>query len=152
MAMFDDQWFTGVQTALTGIATAVLGVLSGWGLARRRVSSDNTAIVGEQSFQAYLRSLVEDRDKDKAEAAELGRLEARAAALKERIEDMEKGRERMIGSCEERVRSLAEQVLDLKMANGRLFAELARCDKDAAERLLVEHLRPVQPSKGDEPP
>lgn len=163
MAVFDDQWFTGLQTAATSFMTAVAGFLGGWALMRRRISADSTAITEDKAGRDLLLTLMRERQEAVAEAKELRaadrtnaiqmvRLEVTVEDLRERLTERDQERERQVGACEERVRSLSEQLLDQKMANGRLFAELARADKDAADRMLVTQVRPGPPGKGDEPP
>jgi hypothetical protein len=150
MALFDDQWFTGVQTAATSLLTAVAGFLGGWAVVRRKYSADSAEIAKDRGQVNWVQQLLEEGRP--ADARTIGRLEATVEAYKERIADLESERAEKVGACEERVRSLSEQVLDAKLANGRLFAALAAIDKPAAERLLLDHLRPGPPGPGDEPP
>lgn len=163
MALFDDQWFTGLQTAATSMFTAVAGAFGAWLALRRKYSEDSTEIRKDRGEWTWIQQAVSEREKALREVDEardihtedvrsIARLEAKLEAMVERLKALEEARERQIGACEERVRSLAEQVLDAKLANGRLFMALAKVDKPEAERLLLEHLRPVPPGKGDEPP
>lgn len=163
MALFDPTWFTGLQTAATSFATACAGAVGAWLALRRRYSEDSTEIKKDRGEWQWIQSAISEREKALREVEEardvhtedvrsIARLEARLEAMAERLKALEEARERQIGACEERVRSLAEQVLDQKLANGRLFMALARVDKPEAERLLLLHLRPGPPGKGDEPP
>lgn len=163
MALFDDQWFTGLQTAATSMFTAVAGAFGAWLALRRKYSEDSTEIRKDRGEWTWIQQAVSEREKALREVDEardihtedvrsIARLEARLEAMVERMKALEEARERQIGACEERVRSLAEQVLDAKLANGRLFMALAKLDKPEAERLLLLHLRPGPPGKGDEPP
>lgn len=156
MALFDDQWFTGVQTAATGVMTAAAGFLGGWAILRRKYSSDSTEIKKDRGEWKWIQSAISEREhalREVDEAKDIHTEDVRLIArLEAQVASMEDARERLLGACEERVRSLAEQVLDQKLNNARLFGELWRLDRAVAERLLVEHLRPVPPGKGDEPP
>lgn len=150
MALFDDQWFTGLQTAATSFFTAVAGFFGGWAVVRRKYSSDSTEIAEDRGQKKWMQQLLEEGRP--VDARTIGRLEAMVEAYKERIEELESDRAAKVVACEERVRSLSEQVLDQKLANGRLFLALSSVDPAGAERLLLEHLRPGPRGKGDEPP
>lgn len=146
MALFDDQWFTGLQTALTSIATAAGGFVGGWALMRRRLSSDSTEITKDRVESRWMLSLEAAASTAREDSRTIAKLEARLEDALERekaTKEHDIRREQMVGACEERVRSLSEQLLDQKMVNGRLFMALTHADKDAAERLLQEHLRPA---------
>lgn len=150
MALFDDQWFTGLQTATTSFFTAVAGAFGAWLALRRKYSEDSTEISKDRGEKKWVQQLLEEGRP--VDARSIGRLEAMVEAYKERIEELEAERSAKFSACEERVRSLSEQVLDQKLANGRLFLALSSVDPAGAERLLLEHLRPAPPGKGSESP
>lgn len=159
-----DQWFTGLQTAFTSAMTAVAGALGAWGLLRRKYSQDTTEIRKDQGEWQWIQAALAERDRVvlameaarvtlTEDARTIARLEARVAFLEDRDMMYEEDRIRHLGACEERVRSLSEQVLDQKLNNARLFMALSKADPEAAESLLLQHLRPVPPNTpGNEPP
>lgn len=170
MALFDSTWFTGLQTAATAVGGIFGGAIAGALLAWRQFSKTKTANAKEGFETGWINDMRKERSealKDvgkltselREESRKNGGLEAQLEGakdmvreLEERVADFLEGRDKLAASCEERVRSLSEQVLDGKMANGRLLIALSHADRDAAERLLHEHLRPGPPGKGDEPP
>lgn len=139
MALFDDQWLEWLQKAAGIVGTALVGAVGAAFALRRRVAKDNSDIKRERAETRVGTDLLE-------------RLQSRADHAEERLQEFIDAREKQFGACEERVRSLSEQVLDLKLANGRLQQELAKHDPAAAERLLVQQVRPVPSGPGDEPP
>lgn len=168
MALFDDQWFTGLQTAagiLGGIfAGSAAGALVVW----KNFSKTKNQAAREDENTGWIRDLREDMrrsDLELGEAraeiralnvvigdlkAEGGGLRAQCSGYQERIQEwrdrlaeLAEGRERIAGQCEERVRSLGDQLLDQRMVNGRLFLALSQVDRQGAEKLLHEHLQPA---------
>lgn len=166
-----DEWFTGFQAAATSVATALAGAGAAWLALRRRVSAD-TAEIKETSFKiGWLERLVKEREEQDArieslresqlnDARVIARQEAVIAAGRERINEANVDRDRVqeelrhatsrMAACEEKAILLRDEVLELKLANGRLFKELASIDKDAAERLLVLHLKPAPTAKPED--
>lgn len=160
---FDDQWFSGLQTAVTGVATAVAGAVGAWFALRRKVSNDTTDIKRAAMETGWLERLVKEREEllqrieslresQLNDARANARLEAECKACHERVEEAHVERDnaaeasqeaqRRRAAAEERIVMLTDEVLDLKIANGRLFKELAAIDRNAAERVLQQHLKP----------
>jgi septal ring factor EnvC (AmiA/AmiB activator) len=177
VALIDDAWLTGLQQAAGVIGSILMGAAAGALVVWRNYSKTRNTTGKEEGELSWIRDMREDMrrgDLELGEAraevrslnvvigdlrAETGGLHAQVVSYQERLReaqdrlaDLAAGRERIAGQCEERVRALAEQLLDQKMANGRLLLALSSVDRPAAEKLLTEHLRPVPPQKGDEPP
>jgi hypothetical protein len=163
MALFDPTWFTGFQTAATSFATGCAGAFGAWLALRRKYSEDTTEIKKDRGEEKWISNTVQERSDAfkevgalRAQLTEYATKNARLEAKLEMCDEAAKGREeerhRQAGACEERVRSLSEELLEKNLLNGRLFIELVTLDKALAERLMLEHWRPVPPGKGDEPP
>lgn len=166
MALFDSTWFTGLQTAATTVGGIIAGAMAGALLVWRNFSKTRSAVAMEGNNAGWVTDIRTERSEALKSVGELtaelrqesrknGRLEAELAGardmvreLQERITEYMDGRDKLASACEERNRSLAEQLLDQKMANGRLLIALSAADKDAAERLLQEHLQPASVAKG----
>lgn len=156
MALFDDQWFTGFQTAATSVAAAVAGILGGWGIARRKVSSDSAAISEDRQRGSLIGTLQTERDdyktlwreavKSQLETQEtIGRLKGLSEDLQLRANELleqEMYHQQKIGACDEKVRGLAERVALLNIENREMFAEIARLDPQLAERISQKRWNP----------
>lgn len=62
MALFDDQWFTGLQTAATSFATALGGAAAAFFALRRKYSSDSKEITEDRTEARLLVTLMAERD------------------------------------------------------------------------------------------
>lgn len=156
MALFDDQWFTGLQTAITSAATAVAGALGAWLTLRRKVSADAAAIAEDRQRTGLIGTLREERDDYKTrwieamntrlkDQEEIGRLRSLSEDAQERERQLlqqELVHQQKIGACDEKVRGLAERVKTLQIENLDLFAEVARLDPAAADRLTQKRWNP----------
>ncbi len=157
MALFDtDQWFTGLQTAATSVATAVAGAIGAWFALRRKVSSDAAAIAEDRQRTGLIGVLGQERDDYKKrwidsveirlkDQEEIGRLRGLAEDSQERERQLlqqELVHQQKIGACDEKVRALSERVKVLQIENLDLFAEVARLDPRAADRLTQKRWNP----------
>lgn len=157
MALFDDQWFTGLQTVITAAVAAAVAVGGTFLSFRKRLRSDASENFDERRKRSWLddafeqhaetrkrlEELLDDHDKD---THTIGQLEAQLGAAMA----LEEERGRQLAACTERIRSLSEHVLELNITLDKVYGEMARLDPDAAARLSIERWRPV--GKGPNPP
>jgi hypothetical protein len=129
VAIFDDTWFTGLQTAATTLGGIAAGGITGALLVWRNVSKTQIAVAKDLGEIEWIRDL-----------KNFGRMEAQLEVAKERLLELANAREKHYAACEERVLLLSAQLLDMKIFNGSVFKELSARDKDCAQRLLDEHL------------
>lgn len=156
MALFDNQWFTGVQTAATSFFTAVAGAVGAWFALRRKVSADAADIAEDRQRTGLIGTLRDERDDYKKRWIEamdtrlkdqetIGRLKGLSEDSQERERQLlqqELVHQQKIGACEEKFRGMAERVKLLQIENLDLFAEVARLDPAAAERLTQKRWNP----------
>jgi glycerol-3-phosphate dehydrogenase len=152
MAILDN-----LNNVLSAIAGSLITLAGGWITLRKKLSSDATERVENESKAGWLRSLTADRDRAVLRAEEMEKervdfirqvavLEARNKYLAEEVEEFKTERDKKYGECNERVRQLSESALDLRFMNGLLFMELTSIDKPRAERLLEQHNLRNKPS------
>lgn len=157
MALFDDQWFTGLQTAATSFATAVAGAIGAWLAMRRKVGTDSSelgllkALQGERD--AYKTQWLEAMNSRLQTQETIGGLKALVKELQEREQkllDAEMHHREKLGGCDERVRLLTEANMEQRLLNGRMYTEMVKLDPVVAAQFLESHLRaPPPPSNGD---
>lgn len=159
-----DQWFTGIQTAATSVATAIVGAVGAWFALRKRVSTDSADIKRTHLEMGWLERLVKkSEDDDKRieslresqlnDTRQIAKKEAEAEACRERMQemrverdlamqDMVKARED-VAALKEHIVVLDGQILMARVANVRLFAALP----DGLRQELAEHLLKQEPTK-----
>jgi hypothetical protein len=157
VALFDaDQWFTGLQTAVTSVFTAVAGAIGAWFALRRKVSADAAAIAEDRQRTGLIGVLGQERDdykkrwidametrlKDQEEIGRLRGLLEDAQEQGRQLLQQELVHQQKVGACDEKVRALSERVKLLQIENLDLFAEVARLDPRAAERLTQKRWNP----------
>lgn len=157
MALLDvPKWFTGIETAVTSLLTALGSAGLTWLAVRRKVSSDATAIAEDKQRSGLIDTLREERDDYKkrwieimdsrlADQETIGRLKGLNEDLQLRgneLLEQEMYHQQKIGACDEKVRGLSERIKTLQIENMDLFAEVARLDPVAADRLTQKRWNP----------
>lgn len=167
MRIVDWTWDT-FYSAATNLATGFAGAGLAWLALRKKVSSDTAEIRESALKSGWLERLVKEnsamderieslRESQLNDAKLIATKDAEAKACRERmdeaklerdlaVEELQQAKSRA-AACDALVLELRDEALDYRLANGRLFKELAALDKDAAERLMVEHLRPALVAK-----
>lgn len=146
-----------INELISAVSGSLATIASGWLILRKKLSSDATERVENQSKASWLTSLSADRDRAvlRTETMEIERvdfirqiavLEARNKYLTEELEEFKTERDKKYGECNERVRQLSETVLDMRFMNGLLFMELTEIDRPRAERLFLQHNLKTKPS------
>lgn len=150
MALFDNQWFSGLQTAATSFFTAVAGAVGAWFALRRKVSADASAMHEDRERSGLIGVLRDERDdykqrwiaameKQLIDREEIGRLRGVLEDAQERermLLQQELGHQQKIGACDEKVRGLSEKVKLLQIELMNLFAKLAHDDPEATKELI----------------
>lgn len=136
MALFDDQWFTGVQTAATTLGGILAGGVTGALLMWRNVSKTQNAVAKDMGEMEWIRDL-----------KEFGRMEAKLKHAQEQLLELANAREKHYAACEEKVLLQAAQILDHKLFSTKVFKELAVRDPELAQRLAEEHLQAQRKTK-----
>lgn len=149
MAPFDNQWFTGWETALTGLGTAVAGAGAAFIALRKGWFSDSAMIDLLKTLQAERDLAKTERDaaikvaKDAQnlryeDAVTIATLEADSHACQERAakcEDHARECQQRVRDTEERLVKQSEKLLTARMRATLFYEELAKRDLAAAERL-----------------
>lgn len=141
MAIFDNTWFTGVQTAATTLGGIVMGGVTGALIVWRNVSKTQNAVAKDLGEIAWIK-----------DQREFGRIEAQLQAAQERLQELANSREKHYAACEERVLLLSAQLLDVKLFAGKVYKELVVRDPHTAERLMHDHLEAQRQHRGETAP
>lgn len=166
MAFFDDQWFTGFQTAATSAMTAAAGAVGAWFALRRKVSSDASAIAEDRQRTGLIGTLREERDdykgrwigameKQLIDREEIGRLRGLLEDGQERermLLQQELTHQQKIGACDEKVRGLSEKVKVLQIEVMHLFSVVVQHDPAAADRIIEGRWNPKNTAGASPPP
>jgi protein-tyrosine-phosphatase len=158
-----DNWTTGFGATVSDIAKGLVGAALAWLALRKRVSSDSADIKDIAMKSSWTERLVKKTEEQEAlidnlrtaqlnDARHIAKVEADAIACRERmaealmeralaLEEKQQARSRA-AACDERVILLTDENTDLRLANGRLLKELAVMSAEAADRFLLQHLRP----------
>jgi hypothetical protein len=141
MALF-DQWFTGLQTAATSVATALAGAGAAWLALRKKVGTDSSelglmkALATERDFykQGWL-ELMDGRLKTQEEIGRLKGLNEDLQVRERQLLEQEMYHQQKIGACDEKVRGYAERIQVLQLENHELFGVVTRLDPAESKRL-----------------
>ena len=120
-------------------------------------NADNDVLI--EKLRSTIDALREDCG---AKDRRIERLDAEKAGLADRLmaadEDLERALDKVqqfsvrVGACDEKLQALREELIDYRLANGMMFSALAAHNRQEADNLLKQYLKPKQPVPGPPPP
>jgi hypothetical protein len=158
----DLSWFTGLETALTSLGTAMAGAIGAWFALRKRVSADTTSIAEDRVARSMLETMQKEREAAIKEAREawLAMMQERDRAVEEartaweaRTEDAKKivMLEQQLVALSENYRRQSEELLAFRLRTQKLVAIVAKLDPTASHLLSLETEEPKAPSPPSSP-